>query len=221
MDWWLYRISIYDKAFLMGHFMKFVIFSFVFFMQTAIASDHPWEAYPYTLGSLSGAPDKNDAFVRILVSPKGGEMYYGPVIVWKKKASDDFIQITNSLGSFSRAINEIVAGMKEPDRRIAIKNAIGNYCRSPKSAILTGEERKQTIAKIAKTDSNKAKAIETATSDIQEQWTQDKWRVTFFIITGDNDIEKHNFNGRANPFSIIKHEVEVVVLPNEQSQTTQ
>lgn len=189
---------------------KIILCIFGLLLQSGIASEYPWSAYPYMRGSLSGFPDKTDLFVDILVNPKESDSLYGPVLVWKNKRDDSYIQITNSLSSLSKAISQIISDMPETHRKVAIKNAIGNYCRSAKNKLLIGEERKRIIANVAKTNLEKSKALAITASDVSERWEQRTWSLSFFIISEQSDIEKHSFKGSLNPFSIRHHEVELV-----------
>ena len=178
--------------------------------QIVFAEEGKWKAMPFTLGGIGGLPQERDICLRVVINPEQGELGYGPILLWKAKSQDEFLQITNSLSALSKAINVVVEGMPEVDQRIVIKNAVGNYCRAIRAVILVGEERERVLMELVKFAPEKAAELIRIAPDIVEQWEQDRWRLTFFILSEGGAVEKHTFRGKRVPLAIKQHDTELV-----------
>jgi hypothetical protein len=176
----------------------------------ALASDDRWSLFSYPAGSLTGFPEKRDFCVRITVKKNGSDSYFGSLLLWRENSKSDYLQITSSLGNLSKAIASAIGNMSSEHQRIAIKNALGNYCHTRDTLMLVEEEKTSFLSRPRGMSLKKeTKDLIARLPDITEEWKGSDWKVEFHALTG-TCLEKHVFIGRLNPFFIKKHEVELI-----------
>jgi hypothetical protein len=135
---------------------------------------------------------------------------FGPVTMWRPVGSGQLVPVSQSLSGIDEAFrSEEVGG----DRHAvgAVMEYVQLYRGAEQAYILTGEGTKAFLAQLKGQTSEKVyREIEALLPSPKTEITENRWEVSFSVVTWRGAVERRSYSGSLHPISIRKETVEVI-----------